>query len=230
MIEYKNGFHLKGTDLWFDSTVKKALCFISSAGVEKIPASEKLIVTPETALLLGKKIVRSSVLSCPYGRPFTLGNMLIELIPSGYIWGSAQIAVTKNGKKIIYARDMNLRHSPTSLPAETVGCDALALWCPESGPGPSKYPFESVIGNIRAYIDECITSGGVPLIFTETPGMTQDIIKSLGDKGYVFSCHRSVKRVSDNLAESGVCLCNYELFKPERLEGKTVLMPISEIE
>ena len=78
-----------------------SLLFLFLAGLpeESIIAQgaspEKIIATPETIRLLGNKVRNAVLLSCPYHRPFSLGNLQVELIPSGHMLGSAQMVVDK---------------------------------------------------------------------------------------------------------------------------------------
>ena len=78
MLEISSSSEIKlaGTDIYFDSKRAVPLSFISSANLSKLPRSEKIIATPETIKLLGKKIKGSAVLSSPYGKPFHPGQLL----------------------------------------------------------------------------------------------------------------------------------------------------------
>jgi putative mRNA 3-end processing factor len=120
MIEYKDGIHLKKTDLWFDSKRKVPLSFISNAGFNKFGPHKKIIATPQTIRLLGKKTRNSVVLACPFNRPFSLGRVQVELLPSGAMLGSSQISVDFDGKKVVYTGDLRLRSSETSEPFKHV--------------------------------------------------------------------------------------------------------------
>ena len=101
MLEINSSSEIKlsGTDIYFDSKRAVPLSFVSSANVGRLPRSEKIIATPQTVKLLGKKIKGSAVLSSPYGKPFTLGSYSIELIPSGQMLGGAQLVVEKDGRE-----------------------------------------------------------------------------------------------------------------------------------
>ena len=113
MIEYNKEINLKGTGLWFDSKKKAGLSFISNANIDKFTPSEKIIATPETIKFLDKKIKKSVVLACPFYRPFALGNLQVELVPSGHMLGYSQIIVDKDYKTLIYTGDINLNNTKT---------------------------------------------------------------------------------------------------------------------
>ncbi|MEQ9619953.1 MAG: MBL fold metallo-hydrolase [Deltaproteobacteria bacterium] len=225
MIEYDQGIHLKGTDLWFDSRKKTKLSFISSANVDRFVSPEKVISTPETIKLIEKRIKKSVVLACPYHRPFTLGNLQVELIPSGCMPGSSQIVINNGSKLIIYTGDLNLRQSLTSVPAHVKRCQILVLKCTYGAPKYTFSPSEEVIGSLIEFIDVSLSSGSSPVMLAETPGKAQEVMKILSGNGYKMSVHKSIYKAAKIYEQSGIELSNYEPFRPKRLEGKVLIFP-----
>ncbi len=225
MIEYDQGIHLLGTDLWFDSKKKAKFSFISNANTGRFAPPEKVISTPETIKLIEGKIKKSVVLACPYYRPFTLGNMQVELIPSGYMPGSAQIAVSSGDETIIYTGDINLRQSSTAVPAHVKRCQILIMKCTYGAPKYVFPPAEQVIGALTEFIDSSLSSGSVPVILAEPVGKAQEIIVILSEKGYKLSIHKSIYKAVKIYEEFGIKFSNYELFKPKKVEGKVVVIP-----
>ncbi len=225
MIEYDRGIHLLGTDLWFDSVKKAKFSFISSANVGRFSPPEKVIATPETIRLLDKKIKKSVALACPYKRPFTIGNVQVELIPSGYIPGSSQIVVNKDDDTIIYTGEINLRESLTATAAEIKRCPKAILKCSYSPPKYVFPPAEEVVGSLVEFIDNTLGSGAVPVILAETPGKAEDIVKILSVIGYKLSLHKSVYRTVKVYEEFGIKFSNYEQFKPKKTEGRVMIFP-----
>lgn len=227
MIEYKDGIHLKKTDLWFDSKRKVPLSFISSAGFNKFGQHSKIIATPETIRLLGKKIRNSVVLPCPFNRPFSLGNVQVELLPSGSMLGSSQISVDFDGKKVVYTGDLGLRSSETSEKAVPKHCDILIIKCTYGSPNYIFPPTDEVIGSIRAFIDDSISSGQATVLLVNHLGSAQDLARVLGHGGYQLSLHKSVFDVVKVYEEFGIDFLNYERFDPVKLENKVLLFPLS---
>lgn len=225
MIEYDKGIHLKGTDLWFDSRKKTKLSFISSASVDRFGAPEKIISTPQTVKLIEKRIKKSVVLACPYHRPFTLGNLQVELIPSGHMPGASQIVVNNGSKSIIYAGDLCLRQPLTSMSAHVKRCQILVLKCTYGIPKYNFPPSGQVIESLVDFIDASLSSGSSPVLLAENPGKAQDVMKILSGKGYRTSVHKSIYKVAEIYEQFGVELSNYESFKPKKLEGKVLIFP-----
>ena len=229
MIEYNNGIHLKGTELWFDSKKKAGLSFISSANLDKFTPPEKIIATPETIKFLDKKIKKSVVLACPYYRPFALGNLQVELVPSGHMPGSSQMIVDKGDKTLVYTGDINLRKLPTTEPAYTNHCDVLVMKCAYGLPDYEFPPFEKSIEAVVNFINETQSSDSTPVIMAEPLGKAQDIIKALGEKGFKLSLHESIYKATKIYEEFGIQFRDYELFKPRDIEGKIVIIPPDKI-
>ncbi|MCA9809346.1 MAG: MBL fold metallo-hydrolase, partial [Candidatus Dadabacteria bacterium] len=184
MIEYDKGIHLKGTDLWFDSGRKRELSFVSSAAVEGPFNSEKIIATPETVRLLEGRMKNPAALACPYGRPFSLGSVRVELIPSGSMLGSAQICVEKDGKTIIYTGDISLESLRTAKPAQVRECDVLVLKCTYAAPEYSFPPAEEVVSDIVEFVRGAISAGDVPVLIAEPTGKAPELAKILSDEGF----------------------------------------------
>ncbi|MCZ6555206.1 MAG: MBL fold metallo-hydrolase [Candidatus Dadabacteria bacterium] len=230
MIEYNEGIHLKGTDLWFDSKKKAGLSFISNANISKFTPSEKIIATPETIKFLDKKIKKSVVLACPFYRPFALGNLQVELVPSGHMLGSSQIIVDKGDKTLIYTGDINLKKLPTVEPAYTKHCDVLVMKCTYGLPDYIFPTFDESIEPLIRFINETLSSDSTPVILVEPVGKAQDIIKVLGENGFKLSLHKSVYKATKIYEEVGIEFRDYELFRPTDIEEKIVIIPPDKIE
>ena len=226
MIEYDKGIHLKGTDLWFDSGRKRELSFVSSAAVEGPFNSEKIIATPETVRLLEGRTKNPAALACPYGRPFSLGSVRVELIPSGSMLGSAQICVERDEKTIIYTGDIYLGNLRTAKPVQVRECDVLVLKSTYAAPGYSFPPAEEVLSEIVEFVRGPISAGDVPVLLAESPGKAPELAKILSDEGFTLSLQRPVYEMVKIYGELGVEILNYEAFRPGRAEGKAVIFSL----
>jgi Cft2 family RNA processing exonuclease len=230
MIEYNDGIHLKGTGLWFDSKKKAGLSFISNANVDKFTVPEKTIATPETVKFLEKKIRKSIVLSCPYYRPFTLGNLQVELVPSGHMLGSSQMVVDKGEKTLVYTGDLNLKKLPTTEVAYLKKCDVLVM---KSTFGLPEYifpTFEESIKPLTKFIEDAFSSHSTPVILVEPMGIGQDIIKALGENGFKISLHKSINNVTEIYEDFGVNFGDYERLKSDKIEERVVIIPPDKID
>ena len=108
-FEYHGGLHLRGTILWFDAESPRSLCFVSHAGAPGAQEHQKIVSTAHTAELLralaathgkGRKVNEPQALITPTGRKFTIGNLSLELFPSGLFLGSASLLIQHEGQEI----------------------------------------------------------------------------------------------------------------------------------
>lgn len=222
---YDSGVRLADTGLWFDAKKKVNLNFISSASLSPVPKHERIIATPQTLRFLESKTKNSVTLSCPYNRPFTLGNIRIELIPSGYMLGSSQIVVEHGGKRIIYTGDIKLRYSATAKYIEIRRCDILVLKCRY---GISKYLFASdrdVMDSIYEFVKESLYFGYVPVIIIDPYGKTQDLILYLLEKKLPVSVHRSILNVLKVYEHYDYSFENCTGINLKKLNGRVLLVP-----
>jgi Cft2 family RNA processing exonuclease len=229
MIEYKDGIHLKGTGLWFDSKKKTGLSFISSADTEKFAAPEKIIATPETIRLLGNKVRKAVLLTCPYNRPFTLGNSQVELIPSGHMLGSAQMIVDKGDKTLIYAGDIWPGKLPTAKPLSIRPCDVLVLKCC-TGPELNLPSTTESLELLTIFIEKSFSLNAIPIISVSSLGIGQDLIKLLGDMGHKLILHTSIHQVTKIYESFGINFGDYELLKQGDIEDRVVIAPHEKID
>jgi len=198
---------------------------MSSPNVSPIPRHERIIATPGTLGFIEGRTKNSVVLSCPYNRPFTLGNIRIELIPSGYMLGSSQIVVEHNDKRIIYTGDLKLRYSPTADYIELRRCDYLLIKCRY---GISKYlfpPDKDTMKSIYEFVKESIYFGYIPVIIIEPYGKTQDLILYLLENKIQLSLHRSILNVVKVYEQSGFDFTGCSGININKLEGKVVMVP-----
>ncbi len=226
MIEFDKGIHLRGTSLWFDSEKKAEFSFISSADIGRFVPSEKVIATPETIRLIEKRIRKSVALACPYNRPFTIGSVQAELIPSGYMPGSAQIEIQKAGSTIIYAGDINLRRSLISEPARVKRCPILIMKCAYASPIYEFPPAEEVMDSLSEFIDSARSSGSIPVLLAEAYGQAGELVKRMGDAGYRLGVHKSIFGVIKIFEEFGIGFHGCELYKRNETEGRVLVFPL----
>ncbi len=225
MIVYNDGIHLRETDLWFDSKKKVPLSFISNAKFNNFAAHKKIIATPQTIKLLGKKVKKSLVLPCPFFRPFSLGKVQVELIPSGYILGSSQVAVDFDGRSMLYTGDLKIRPSETTEQAVARHCDVLVMKCRYGLPNYIFPHTQEVMEALTNFIDNTLAEGNVPVLLVDPLGKAQDLVKILGDQRYSLSINDSIYKVIKIYEEFGVKFSNYQKFSPTQIEGKVLFFP-----
>ena len=120
-VEWRGGVHLTDTPLWCDALRARDACFVSSARVPGTRRHKQIIATETTLRLLPKS--NAATLSVPFGHPFSLGDLRLELFPSGATLGAASLMVTKGDVRIVYAGAVRPAHESSELRR----CDVLVV-------------------------------------------------------------------------------------------------------
>ena len=117
--------HLTGTPIWCDARRRRDVCFVSSA--DRVGAGHgQLIATPQTLALIGAK----DQLAAPVRRPFTLGTLRLELIPSGRGIGAAALHVDAGDHSVLYAGPIRTTAQPSLEGADVRAADAVVVAMP----------------------------------------------------------------------------------------------------
>ena len=109
------GVRIAGTVIACDATAGTELVFLSHApafGVHPRRAlprggggRRQVLTTEVTLALLGAAGDRLKTHALPgaYGRPFSLGDLRLEIFPSGFMPGAASLLCERAGQRIVYA-------------------------------------------------------------------------------------------------------------------------------
>jgi putative mRNA 3-end processing factor len=223
----RNGLHLAGTPLALDATRKCSLSFVSHAHSDHIARHERTIATAATLRLMAHRLgTLSAPLPAPYGRPFALGSLTLELLPAGHVLGSAQLRVTRDdGRRIVYTGDINPMPSLTAEPVQVAECDTLII---ESTFGHPRYVFpprEEVLGQVESWVRRHQERGAVPVLLAYALGKSQEAMKYLSDRGFPLVAHPSIYEVTKLYGELGVSIEPLRCFDGRVEPGEVLFFP-----
>ncbi len=223
----RNGLHLTGTQLALDATRKSPLSFVSHAHSDHIARHERTIATAATLRFMAHRLgPLSAPLAVPYGRPFELGPLSLELLPAGHILGSAQLRVIReDGRRIVYTGDLNLAPSLTAEPAQVAECDTLVI---ESTYGHPRYVFpprDEVLGDLEAWVRQQQERGAVPVLLGYSLGKSQEAMKFLSGRGFSLVAHPSIYEVARLYGELGVRMEPLRPFDGHVEPGEVLFFP-----
>ena len=111
-----DGIHLSNSILWFDSRANGQLSFVSSAQCPSKVQVPQIITTEETLKILAaqkNEPQTHNALVCQYNRPFSIGRLRMELLPSGGILGGASLYVETEQGRLLYAPYLQTQKSGT---------------------------------------------------------------------------------------------------------------------
>lgn len=226
-LTYDYGVHLDGSILWFDPTRTRDFAAVSSAGVPLREGQTKVLWGDRTARLAAFSSGRKSRgLACPFQRPFSIGNLTIELFPSGYMAGASQFQVTMaDGHRLIYTGPFCPRKNLTAEALEVRPCDTLVI---DASYGDEKFQFparETVYGEVIDWTAKCLAGGATPIFLADNPGKAQDLIHLLGSHGHSLRVHRGIYSYNKAYLSVGIDMPSCKQFRGSPARGDVVVWP-----
>ena len=227
-ITFDHGVHVEGSVLWMDASRGREMCFVSHSGLPGIRNHAKILCTDRTARLatrLRKGGRRLNALVCPYGRPFSLGPLRMELLPSGYALGAAQLRVEIAGSSILYTGDLSLQAVPGVEAAATPSADVLVLDASAARPGTTLPPHREVVGRLMAFVEATLAVGEAPMLLCDPVGTAQQVLPLLQERGIPVAAHPSICSANDIHVEFGVPLAPCRRSAGTIRPGEVLLWP-----
>jgi hypothetical protein len=193
---YRAGVRLAGTVLACDAAAGGDLVFLSHAAVlgarrrralPRVGGGRRQILTTEATLALlgpfGERL-RAQALVTPYGRPFALGELRLELFASGYLPGAASLLCERDGRRLVYA-------GPIGEGGDVRAADALCLDARFADPGivfPSRAEAEAAL--LRAARQ--VAGAGAPVFLIEPLALAPIVARVLAAAGVPLRAHRTI--------------------------------------
>lgn len=212
---YRAGIGLAGTHITCDAAgFASDLIFLSHAralgprGASRLAgarAGRRQVVATETTLrLLGEAgaTLRSRTLPAAFGRPFNLGGHRIELVPSGYLPGSAALLCEAQGRPLYYLGAC----APEALvpglgPAEVRAADALCIDARFGHPRLVFPPRRQVLADIRGFAQASLREGRTPVLLVSAVGVLPALAWELLGAGLAPRAHPRLARELARLHE-----------------------------
>ena len=193
---YRAGVRIAGTVVACDAAAGSDLVFLSHAAVlgarrrRALPrlggGRRQVLTTDLTLALLGPfgDRLRAQALVAPYGRPFALGDLRLELYPSGHLPGAASLLCERDGRRVTYA-------GPIGEQAELRTADALCL--------DARFAARDVAFPTRTAAEEALrglaherSAGGAPVFFVDPPALAPQVARALAATGVRLRAARAI--------------------------------------
>src|SRR5579863_3110632 len=202
---YRAGVRLAGTVVACDAAAGGDLVFLSHAAVlgargrRALPhvggSRRQILATEATLALLGPfgERLRAQTLVVPFGRPFVLGDLRLEIFPSGFMPGAASLLCERDGRRLVYAGpvgEIGWVGPAGEGQGELRAADALCIDARLATPEivfPERAAAEASLGGIA-----CDRSTGAPLFLIEPPALAPVIARILGAAGVPLRAHRTI--------------------------------------
>jgi len=140
------------------------------------------------------------------GETMAIGGTSVTFHPAGHVLGSAQIAVEKDGLRIVASGDYKRRADPTCLPFVPVPCDIFITEATFALPVFRHPPPEAELGKLLASLAQFPER--THLVGAYSLGKAQRVIRMLRDAGYdkPIYLHGAMEKLCRLYEEEGVAL------------------------
>lgn len=216
LLSYQRGLRLQDSPLWLDATTARDLCFVSHALVPAARRHTRVVTSELTAELLralggvsGTHEAEGAPrwLVAAWGQRFSLGDVGLELLPSGHALGAASLLVQWRGERILYAGPLGFSASPLVERLEARPCDVLILPC---GAAVEALPIEEdrqVKAGIVAFVEQSWAAECTPVLFCAPVGGAQQLVATLAAAGFQMRAHRQVWAACRVYTKRAVAVC-----------------------
>lgn len=192
----EDGIHLVGSILWLDAQHTGDLSFVSSPNAASGQLRSKVIATEQTLKILEalRRKTRNALI-CQYNQPFAIGQLHLELLPSGAGLGGASLWIATGDRQVLYAPHIQLQRSPVCRQMQLKPVDTLILAAKIPFPADSlpnrKKEKERLVADCESYVAQ----GRYPVILCEPSFVAQELTKLLSDAGLSVAVHSSIAKV-----------------------------------
>ena len=160
----RDGLHIDGTLLWLDAKQGKELSFLSRCPPQLKKITSKILATEETIHLLRLFQTEVDALSCQYHRPFSIGSLSLELLPTGASFGSAALLLRQKNSSILYLPELGFLPPASLLDFPPVSQVIVGAFC--ANPKSTQAHFEAEWDRLLLQISRSIEGGSLPFIVT----------------------------------------------------------------
>lgn len=237
---YRAGVRVQGTIVACDATSGSDLIFLSHAAALDARAARALprarhgrrqILTTETTLALlgtpGERLRAYALLASP-GRPFVLGDLRVELFPSGHAPGATSLLCERGtaegsaslAARIVYAGVIGPDDTPAVRQADALCLDATF--------GARQFVFPPVaeaLAQVRGHVLQTLSRGGSPIVLVDAPTTALPVAATLIEAGVLVRAARSVVQAAAAYAHAGLPAPALQRFDGRLRPGEALLWP-----
>jgi hypothetical protein len=227
------GVQIAGSVIACDASVGTDLVFLSHApalGVNARRALPRLgggrrqvLTTDLTLALLGPAgdRLKAHALPAAYGRPFGLGDLRLEMFPSGFMPGAASLLCEQGGRRIVYAGPIaaassDVRAADALCIDATFGSEALAF--------PSR---AQALADVGGAVRRVLGEGRTPVVLVDPVAIAVDVGAALAADRIGLFAHRSIVQAAAAFRQAGLSAPALQRFAGKVGQGEALLWPAS---
>ena len=239
---YRSGTRIDGTVVACDAQGGGDLIFLSNAlalagtnrrAARVRAARAQVLTTAETLALMGPagERLRARALTIGYGRPFSLGTLRVELLPTGVLPGAAALLCEDGERRVLYAGCARLGAPAHGAAAGEVR--AAGAVCIDATFGHPRFRFLSRADaeqQTRAFVRATQAAGRAAVVLAAPLGPAQELAVALAAGGWQLRAHRSILDGAAAYRRAGVPVPALTRFAGKLGAGEVLLWPATERE
>jgi hypothetical protein len=227
IINTDDGLHIKGSILWLDSANQGDLTFMSSASMPFVPKAAQVIATEDTVRILESFNHKPNTLVCQYNRPFSIGRLKMELLPSGCVLGGASLYLETENNRILYAPKLQPNRISTIRQMQLKKAHTLILGVdyadPEKGLPNRKKERERLLEKVQMLS----RYKEWPVIVCDPLTVAQEITHLLTNEDIPVAVHDTIFKIHKVYEQSGSKLGKYTKYNRKHTKEKVTIFPMS---
>jgi putative mRNA 3-end processing factor len=257
-FQFSDGVRIAGSNVWCDARrcPGEAVVFVSHARAPRLtgPGDARVVTTERTRILRAVEVTprgtaargpstpakarnapaksvpaeRSGVIVTPFGRPFALGRLRLELLPSGHVPGAAQLYVELDGRRVAYCGPLNPQPGRFAEAPQVRAAEALCLDAPLA-PYLRRLPPRAeseaaLVAAVEAALDDDVT----PVVLAPALGAAGDVLALLGAAGLPMRAHPRIAAFAEAYIRIGIALRlpTLKRFRGSPARGEAVVWPL----
>jgi len=162
----------------------------------------QIITSYETAKLIAPLREAQNALICEFNRPFSVGNLELELIPSGHIFGGSMLRIKYQGSSLLYAPVIQTKKTNIQRQIQIGKSDTLLLGAnnlDSSGHQSIKKEYEK----LREYVSQKMLSGTQKINILCSLSLSSDLTHFFSNSEIKVVTHHDIYRLNKAYEDSG---------------------------
>jgi len=240
---WADGVRIDGTSIWCDARrcSADATAFVSHARAPRLRGAGdcRVITTERTRLLRSVEVTpkgqATGMLVTPFGRPFALGRLRLELLPSGHVPGAAQLYVELDEgggarRRIAYCGPLNPSPGRFAEAPQVRAAEALCIDAPLAACGRKLPPRQEAEAQLLQAIERALDEGVTPVVLAPALGAAEDVVALLAASALPVRVHPRIAAWIDAYERVGlrVPTTTVRKFRGSPAKGEVVVWPLED--
>ncbi|MBP9707950.1 MAG: hypothetical protein KBD78_09905 [Oligoflexales bacterium] len=208
-----DGLSLAGSLLCLDALDHGDVSFLSSAAVATRKPKVRIICTEQTHQLLGVMNKNIDALVCQYNRPFSLGDLKLELLPSGALLGGASLFIeTVHHGRVLYAPHLQTKHIPMVRKFQLKKAETLIIGAYSPSPNTQCPSRKKELQRLLASLESSLAQNKSPKLVCMPFGTAQELSKIITDADLPLELSPQILRINKIYEAHGSPLGQFQAF------------------